>query len=450
MSQLPDSHTDKNVCIIGLGYVGLTLAVTMAEVGFHVIGVEKRKDVVELLRNGKSHFHEPNINELLMRVINLGRLEITDEVPADNSASTFIITVGTPLNDDGQVRLDMIQNAAQQVANHMKQDSLVIMRSTVKLGVTQNLVVPILQSSGKSFGVAFCPERTIEGQALQELRRLPQIVGGQDNKTSVRAAQIFQFLTPTVVRVNSIETAEMIKLIDNIQRDVLFGFSNEVARICDLTGVSAAEVISAGKLGYPRTNLFNPGPVGGPCLSKDPYIMLEGLSEIDSDAEIIRAARHANEQLMVNVTNYIQHITETFSFSSNIIITLMGIAFKGRPATDDLRGTTALPIFEQLKSKFPDADFRGYDPVVADSEIAEFGVQPCETLDEAFSKSNLCIILNNHIEFEKMQINLLANNMARPGFIYDLWNNFNALDLMLPDGIGYASVGSHCDCVLPK
>src|SRR5262249_12908678 len=154
-------------------------------------------------------------------------------------ATVYIITVGTPLDDKGRVRLDMIENTAAEVANHMKRGDLIILRSTVKIGTTSNVVYPILKNAGVDFEVAFCPERTLEGQALKELRELPQIVGGKTVKTAVRASQIFQFLTPTVVRVGTVEAAEMIKLIDNASRDVHFAFSNEVARLCDKGGISA-------------------------------------------------------------------------------------------------------------------------------------------------------------------------------------------------------------------
>ena len=125
---------------------------------------------------------------------------------------------------------------------------------------------------------------------------MPQIVGGHDRDSRIRAAQVFQFLTPTVVQVSSLETAELIKLIDNAQRDVHFGLSNEVARIADAIGVSAVEVIRAGKLGYARTNLAMPGPVGGPCLEKDSYILANGLKGFEIAPEIIMAARRTNER----------------------------------------------------------------------------------------------------------------------------------------------------------
>ncbi len=138
-------------------------------------------------------------------------------------------------------------------------------------------MLPILQEVGVPFEIAFCPERTIEGNALAELRRLPQIVGADKVETAMRATRLFMETTPTVVRVRSIEAAEMVKLIDNTSRDLIFAFSNEIAQACDAVGVSAIEVINAGKLGYPRTNLPLPGPVGGPCLTKDPYILAQSV-----------------------------------------------------------------------------------------------------------------------------------------------------------------------------
>ncbi len=293
---IPEGYPDRNVCIIGLGYVGLTLAATMANIGFRVHGVEVREDVVKLLRSGQPHFHEPGLADLLRRVVEGGFLAVHHSLPADCEANVFIITVGTPLGSNGRVRLDMIEHAAAEVAAAMRPGALVIMRSTLKLGTTRKIVLPILDARGIAYDVAFCPERTLEGVALQELRSLPQIVGGGDLGACVRAAQLFQFITPTTLRVHDLETAEMIKLVDNAQRDVHFAFSNEVARMCDAIGISAVDVITAGKLGYPRTNLAMPGPVGGPCLEKDPYILAEGLEPLGLTPEITLAARRLNER----------------------------------------------------------------------------------------------------------------------------------------------------------
>ncbi len=441
---------DNKVCVLGLGYVGLTLAAVMADVGYEVTGVEIRQQVVDMTMRAEPHFHEPGLAQMLKRVVAAGRLKCVTRIPKDCDASVFIITVGTPLAADGKARLDMVENVAREVAANIRDGGLVIMRSTVKLGTTQNLVLPILKESGKRIQIAFCPERTIEGHALRELRSLPQIVGAADTETAMRAAQIFSFLTPTVVRVSSLHTAEMIKLVDNVQRDVHFAFANEVAAMCDAAGVGAAEVIQAGKLGYPRTNLPMPGPVGGPCLSKDPYIFAEGLAAYGVVPNITMAARKTNEDLHVNISKLLSRISKDWkNFPSDPVISLAGLAFKGRPATDDLRGTTAKPIFEELAKNFPKARFRGFDAVVSAEEIRNFGVAPVATLEDAFEGAHLVLVLNNHPVFEAMPIAALAEGMARPGLVYDLWNNFKAGDLEMPAGTGYMALGGKGVAVLP-
>lgn len=442
---------DNKVCVLGLGYVGLTLAAVLADVGYEVIGVEIRQQVVDMTMRAEPHFHEPGLAQMLKRVVAAGRLKCVTHIPENCDASVFIITVGTPLAADGKARLDMVENVAREVARNIKDGGLVIMRSTVKLGTTQSLVIPILKETGKRIQIAFCPERTIEGHALRELRSLPQIVGADDSETAMRAAQIFSFLTPTVVRVSSLRTAEMIKLVDNVQRDVHFAFANEVAAMCDAAGVGAAEVIGAGKLGYPRTNLPMPGPVGGPCLSKDPYIFAEGLAAYGAVPSITLAARKTNEDLHANISRLLKQLSSGWkNFPPDPVITLAGLAFKGRPATDDLRGTTAKPIFDELQKAFPKARFRGFDAVVPQSEIRSFGVEPAASLEDAFKGAHLVLLLNNHPVFESMPVTSLAADMAKPGLIYDLWNNFKAVDLEMPAGTGYMALGGAGVALLPQ
>jgi UDP-N-acetyl-D-mannosaminuronic acid dehydrogenase len=435
---------DAHICMLGLGYVGLTLAVAMADAGFKVLGVEVRDEVLDTLREGRAHFHEPGLDERLQRVIENGNFTCAKKIPKSWGGSVYIITVGTPLADNGKARLDMVENIGREVAQHLQDGDLVVMRSTVKLGTTRSIVLPLLQVSGKTFDLAFCPERTLEGKALTELYQLPQIVGGLTQAAAIRASQMFQFITPTVVRVSDVETAEMIKLVDNSQRDVAFAYANEVARACDAIGVSAAEVIQAGKLGYPRTNLFMPGLVGGPCLEKDPHIFAEGLRERGIEPEITMAARKLNERQPTEIVNHIKQVTDGMAgFAKQPVIALMGIAFKGQPATDDLRGTMARPVFEQIKRAFPNAHFQGFDKVVPEKVIQDFGLQPVKTIEEAFDGTSLVLILNNHPFFSAMPLERLSAKMQRPGLVYDFWNCFKAQSLHLEKGVCYMALGSH-------
>lgn len=450
MALMPVDYRDRKVCVLGLGYVGLTLATVMAEVGYDVLGVEIRDDVLELLRSGVPHFYEPGLAERLRKVVASGRLRVVKRIPEDCRASVHIVTVGTPLDSQGVVRLDMIRNVTSEIAQHLRGGELVIMRSTVKLGTTKTTVLPLLRESGQDFDLAFCPERTIEGNALRELRELPQIVGGIDLKSQLRAAQLFQFLTPTIVRVSDIETAEMIKMVDNSYRDVCFAYANEIARICDAVGISAVEVINSGKLGYPRVNLPLPGPVGGPCLSKDPYILQQSLAGTSLRPEITLAARSVNEsqpdESIAAVRRVLAHRPD---WPEEPVIVLMGVAFKGRPATNDLRGTMAVPIFEAVKKYFPKARYKGFDAMVSAEDMRAFGLEPCPSLPDAMTGANLALILNNHKIFADMPLEDLAAVMARPGLVYDYWNHFTAASLALPSGVGYMALGSHGKAILP-
>ncbi|MDP3770813.1 MAG: nucleotide sugar dehydrogenase [bacterium] len=450
MVAVPKEFSDRSICVIGLGYVGLTLAVVMAEVGFDVLGIEVRADIVNDLSRGVSHVKEPGLSERLQRLLARRSISFATRIPDGVPSRVFILTVGTPLDGDGRVRLDMIQRASTEVRDRMHHGDLIILRSTVKLGTTRKLVLPILEASGVSFDLAFCPERTLEGQAMSELRVLPQIVGALTPSAISRTAHLFQFVTPTVIRVHDIETAEIIKLIDNTYRDVSLAYANEVARICDAVGISALEVIQAGKHGYARTNVPLPGPVGGPCLEKDPHILVEGMRELGIEPEIAVAARRINERQPAEIADYLLRLTVALSgFPRSPSIALLGIAFKGRPPTDDLRGTMAKPILHELRMRFPNARFRGFDPMVSMEQIRAFGLQPCATVEEAFAGAHLVIILNNHPTFAALPMETLAATLVQPGLIYDFWNHAIASDLRLPPGTGYVALGSHGRAALP-
>lgn len=438
-----DYQHDRTVCIVGLGYVGLTLAIIMAEAGYTVRGVELNRDFTDRIVTGKAHFFEPGLDERLGLQLGAGRLHVSNTPPDDPAVSLYIITVGTPLGPDGKVRLDMVRRVTREIAARLKDGDAVVLRSTVKIGTTRDVVMPILAETGRDIDVAFCPERTLEGRALYELTHLPQIIGAASERGSIRLAQVFNAITPTVIRVRDPETAEMIKLIDNTSRDVGFAFANEVARLCGAVGISAAEVITFGKLGYARTQLPMPGPVGGPCLSKDSHILVESMADRGVMPEIAAAARTINERLMVETARYMAGQVLPWHRSGALKVTMMGLAFKGQPETNDLRGSTAIPLLAELRRMMPEAVFCGYDPIVSAQDLAALGLTPVADLTEAFDRSHLVIIHNNHPAFQAMPLSRLASGMSRPGMVYDFWNSFVPDRLTLDTGIRYVALGSH-------
>lgn len=432
-----------DVCVVGMGYVGVTLAAVLADKGLKVFGMEVREEVVTILNSGRAPFFENGLDDLIGSAVLERSLVCGSDFPSGAQCDAFVITVGTPLNKEGTARLDMITRAAVQVAEVMTEQALVVLRSTTMIGTTREIVKPILDQSGKSYFLAMCPERTLEGKAVEELESLPQIIGGVDPESAARARQLFGKLTSTTVEVGSPETAEMIKLIDNTYRDVQFGFANEVARACEAVGVNAAEVIKSGKLGYVRTNVALPGPVGGPCLEKDPHILMQSVKNRSGvELEITRSARLINELQPSRVIKSLAGIIAGRGITSPIVVVL-GLAFKGRPATDDLRGSMAFPICAELSDQIDILDFCVYDPVVPHDAIREAfpNANIIETLSDAVTCADVLVIANNHEEFSRHTAKFYSTRMKSTAIVYDFWNHFSIQDLG-EFGERYYSVGN--------
>lgn len=418
-----------DVGVVGLGYVGLTLATALAGIGLKVLGVERRREIVQLTNAGKPHFREIGLDYMLQRVTRKGMLEAAEAFHPDASCGVYIITVGTPLGKDGRTRLDFIQKATAEVAANMRAGALVMLRSTVKIGTTREVVRPILRAKNVPFMLAICPERTLEGRAMEELSQLPQIVGADEDDAREAAARFFHKLTPTVVQLPKYEAAEIIKLVDNTFRDIQFGFANEIARVCEKFGVSAIRVIESGKLGYPRTNVAVPGLVGGPCLGKDPHILCESLAAHGIELEITKAARLVNERQPIETVQTALDIYRRRFGRAPRKAAFFGVGFKGVPETNDLRGTMALPVFQCFRELAPDARTAIFDPAAVEDEVRDmFGdVEFSDASTSALREAEILFITNNNPAFGRMRVEEIMEAMAPEAIIYDYWNHFSRL-----------------------
>lgn len=442
--QIGSTNEKPEVCIIGLGYVGLTLAVAMANAGFRVKGVEKVASIRKTITKGKAHFWEAGLDEPLADHVSSGKMSCSSDVASAADARVFIITVGTPLGKDGAVNLKPLKNVLADVANVLKNGDLVVLRSTVKPGTSRAIAKRALDASGKDYDLAFCPERTLEGKALKELSSLPQIAGGLTPRAVEHAARIFSAFSPSIIRMESLEAAEIVKLINNTHRDLMFAFANEIAEMCDATGVASTQVIRAACENYPRSVIPQPGPVGGPCLEKDPHILSEGLREVGYTPHISNAGRKLNEELPRNSVMRIGKLLAEIGAPDLKAgkISILGLAFKGVPETNDLRGTMAAHILTAAKARWPTARYAAFDPVVDHSEFSEFQVDVAKILEDAFDGASLVLIQNNHRLFSQMPLAALAARMAKPALIYDYWNLFDARSVALPSGRYYAGLGT--------
>lgn len=421
----------ETVCVIGLGYVGLTLAVALGNAGFAIRGVERNPEILRSLKAGHAHFMEVGLNEHLSPQLASGQFRFGEKLAPELAGDIYVITVGTPTDENNRVMETSIVEVTEDLAKVMRGGEMVILRSTVTIGASRRLVKVVLDRVALPYDLAFCPERTLEGKALHELTHLPQIVGGFTPQATERAAAFFGRLTTETVKVSSPEAAELAKLMNNCERDLKFALANEMAAICDVLGLSAKEIVHAANHKYPRSHLAVPGPVGGPCLEKDTFILAEGLRGTAKSPDILLQARNWNRDVPKWSVQQIALAWKKHSKAAPARIAVLGIAFKGRPATDDLRGTMALPLLEELRAMFPDADYVGFDPVVHPQALATLGITSVASLPEAFAGTDIAVIQNNHEAFARLNPEKLGGQMAAPGLIYDFWNQ--------------VASGSYCD-----
>jgi len=427
------------ICVVGTGHIGLPLAAVLADTGFQVTGYDTNDDFISRVNtSGRVDFREEGLEELLRAHLHKG-LTLTSTPPANQDI--YVITVGTPLESGtDRPNLDRIRVAVQRIAAGFGPDPLVVLRSTVSIGTTRSIVLPEIRRHRDRFGLAFCPERTIEGKAIPEMRSLPQIIGGLDDQSVERAERLFRLITPKIVRVSSLEAAEMIKLINNTYRDLTFAFANEVALIAERMGLSAGEMIHAANVDYPRSNVARPGFVGGPCLEKDALILIDSLHQIDFRPRVIEEARRINQALPDHVADRIlAEIRRGRSGGGPARVLVTGFAFKGRPATEDVRGSAAIPLMARLQAA--GVEVWGHDFVTSDKVIAELGARAC-TLEEGFEGADGAIIMNNHAGYLTAGVPALARRLKRPAFVFDSWSLFEAHQFESVAGVRYAALGS--------
>ena len=435
----------KKIAIVGLGYVGLTLALVLADNGFNVIGYDINNKTIDKIRKSQSPFYERYINEYLNKNLN-NNLFVTNNINKVN-ADVYIVCVGTPINTKTKKpNIKILSNAVTKVAKIINKGDLIILRSTVPTGFTRNKIIPIIEKNsnlkaGADFKISFCPERTIEGKALDELSDLPQIIGGFDRESTELSIKFFSTYSRTVVDVGSLEASELCKLIDNSYRDLRFAYSNQISLLCESLGLNAFELISKVNLGYHRNDIAYPSPgVGGPCLTKDPYILHNNFIEKNLNNNLILNARKVNEIIPKKIFERIFKLLKSKNKNKkNIKIFLIGFAFKGEPETSDIRDSTTL-AFLKILIKNGYKNIYGYDPVVNSKEIKKLGIK-FSNLETGFKKADLVLFMNNHKMYANLNIISLAKQMNNNSILYDSWNIyksdiFNSLNNLSFLGIG--------------
>jgi UDP-N-acetyl-D-mannosaminuronic acid dehydrogenase len=242
-----DLRRFSSIGVIGMGYVGLTLTAALAREGYKVHGVEIQPEILESLSRGQPHIFEPGVAEIFAELVDK-RIFVASELPHD-AVDAAVICVSTPVDPSTHAPyLDNLAIAARHVAERCSPETLVVVRSTVPVGTSREVVLPPLLAAWGAARLVMAPERTIQGQALRELVELPQVVGGLDDESLELGLALFGGLARQVVPVSNLETAEMVKLTNNCHTDVIYAFGNEVARQTEQLGLDPLEVIRAANL----------------------------------------------------------------------------------------------------------------------------------------------------------------------------------------------------------
>jgi UDP-N-acetyl-D-mannosaminuronic acid dehydrogenase len=428
----------SRVAVIGLGYVGLTLSVALARRGVTVFGCERQASVVAALRGGRSHLYEPGVEDALRE--HLGRRLFVDQALPEEPVDAAVICVSTPVDPDTRApQLDFLRDAARAVARAWPAPPLVVVRSTVPVGATRRVVLPELAARAGAPRLAFCPERTIQGQALRELEELPQVVGGLDEVSAAAAEALFSRLTPRTVRVSSLEAAELVKLINNCHTDLIYAFGNEVALIAERFGLDPLAAIRAANLDYPRPDLAKPGFVGGGCLSKDPYILLASAGAREHEPWLVGRARALNEYLPQHVArHFLRLLAETRGTLDGARVLVLGFAYKGWPPTDDMRGSPSPPMLEVLRAA--GVTLLGHDFLVSDAVLRDLGVIPCAP-DQGFAGSDAVLIVTDHPDYGRLDVEKLVGRLRSPALVYDCWRILDEDRVRSVPNVRYAGIG---------
>ncbi|WP_050928163.1 nucleotide sugar dehydrogenase [Aestuariivita boseongensis] len=416
--------SDEKIAVLGLGYVGLPLAVALSRAGFTVVGFDT--DATHVAALSKGHDRNGEVSEASLTA---SSARFSAE-PGDLAGTTvFIIAVPTPITDARKPDLDPIRGACSAIAPHLTKGALVILESTVYPGVTEEVCGPELAhasglTAGKDFALGYSPERVNPGDAEHSLENVVKIIAGQDGATLDRVERIYAPVVKAGLhRASSIMTAEAAKVIENTQRDLNIALVNEFSLIFSRLGLDTLEVLEAAGTKW-NFLPFKPGLVGGHCIGVDPYYLTYRAEQLGYHPEVILAGRRINDSMGSHVTQeLIKALLARKSDLSRARVLVMGFTFKENCA--DTRNTRVADILAELASYSVAADL--YDPWIDRQAVErEYGLTPIEAPQAG--AYDAIILAVAHGEFREMGPEKIRG-FGKPGAIlYDIKGMFGKTD----------------------
>jgi UDP-N-acetyl-D-mannosaminuronic acid dehydrogenase len=388
------------VCVLGLGYIGLPTASILGHRGFRVYGVDVVADVVDKINQGKTHIHEPHLDELVSQVVREGKLTASSEPQA---ADVFIICVPTPVTADRAPDVSFVEQAAKAIRPHVQKGNLVILESTSPPGTTNTVIlgeaIPDDFVVGEDVFVAYCPERVLPGRILIEAVENDRIVGGVTERCAEQAKAFYEsFVTGKVWSTDTV-TAEMVKLVENAYRDVNIAFANELSVLAEQVEADPFEIIKLANK-HPRVNILTPGPgVGGHCIGVDPWFLIHGAPEL---TPLMRAARTVNDAKPLHVVDQVVRLVQQHNCKT---IGCLGLTYKAD--VDDLRESPSLDIVRQLQA-LKIANVLACDPYVPPSRLQDVMIKD---LDDVVRHSDVLVLLTDHRQFQTIPTEVLRKKL---------------------------------------
>ncbi len=406
-SQLLAKLENRSACIgvVGLGYVGLPLALEFAREGFHVIGYDVSEEVVAELMRGESHIQDVP-SAAVAEAVRAGRLEATADVTRLRDMDAVSIAVPTPLAKTRDPDMTYVLAAADAIAAHCRPGMLIVLESTTYPGTTRDLMQPKLEAAGLTIGedvfLAFSPERVDPGNAKWNIKNTPKVVGGITAACTEVASALYASCLDTIVPVSSTETAELVKLLENTFRSVNIGLVNEMQIVCEKLGVNVWEVIDAAATKPFGFMKFTPGPgIGGHCIPLDPHYLAWKMRTLNYKTRFIDLASEINSEMPALVVEKVaQALNDQRKAVKGSRILVLGVAYK--KDIDDMRESPALDVIRLLEDW-------GADVVYHDPHIPSFREDGHERLgveltDAELARTDAAVIITDHTGIDYQRI----------------------------------------------
>jgi len=408
---------EARIGVIGMGYVGLPLAVEFAEAGFHVTGFDLDAGKVAVIQGGGSYIGDvPAARVQAAR--DAGRLEAATDSTALSKCDVINVCVPTPLTKTKDPDVSFIANALEEIRKRIHAGQLVILGSTTYPGTTQELFIPILEATGLKVGedlaVAFAPERIDPANKQFAVRSVPKVVGGATPLCTELAVKIFRHVFDEVVPVTSTQSAEMVKLLENTFRAINIGLANEVALMCDRLGLDVWEVIDAAATKPYGFMKFQPGPgLGGHCIPVDPTYLSWKMKSLNFPARFIDLATEINTAMPQYVADKVGDLLNEDRIAVNgARVLVLGVAYKSN--VGDMRESPALDVMRLLAAK--GAEIRYSDPHVPELDLDGRLLKHADLSDDELQSADVVVIVTEHdaVDYEHV--------VAKAGRIYDTRN----------------------------